>query len=106
MRNLFAVILFTVGIIGCSSMNLDDVKKHAPEVWKSNGWEIIGYEGYQWGKFGPYGYGGALVWNRLRRAPDDGFTYSGYIQKWGDEYHIYGPNVNQPLGNPITIRNR
>ena len=102
---IFTVLAVSILLASCSSMKLEDVKSHAPKVWQSNGWDVIGYEGYQWGKLGPFGYGGANVWHRLRRIPNDGFTYSGYIQKWGDEYHIYGPTVNQPLGNPITINN-
>jgi len=87
---MLIIIIFM--ILGCSSGNLVDVKVKAPEVWKQNGFEVVAYEGFTWG-FGGLGtkYGGAHVWHRLKKIPDNGITYSGFIIRWGDEYHVYGP---------------
>ncbi len=88
--------LAAVGLTGCSSSNVDELKTVAPDVWAKQGFETVAYEGY---KFGPGGipplseYGGAKVWNRLKKVPDNGVTYSGSIQKWGNEYHVYGPEA-------------
>ena len=75
-----------------SSSNLDWVKQRADKTWKEQGFEIVAYEGFQWG-MGGFGtpYGGAKVWYRLRKVPDNGLTYSGLLQRWGDEVHVYGP---------------
>jgi hypothetical protein len=86
------VCLLLIGI-GCSGANLDYVKEHANEKWAKQGFEIVDYEGYQWGKFGLWGYGGAYVWYRLKKIPDNGITYSGCLQRWGDEVHVYGPKA-------------
>lgn len=77
-------------LAGCSSANLEEGKKVSAEVWRAHGFEVVAYEGYKWCKgFGAYG--GACVWSRLKKIPDNGVTYSGYIQRWGDEWHVYGP---------------
>jgi hypothetical protein len=72
--------------------NLDDVKNRSETRWLETGWEPVAYEGWQMGTGIPFtSYGGAKVWYRLRNIPDNGVTYSGYIKRWGDEYHTYGP---------------
>jgi len=84
---LFILLFF---IVGCGSANLEDVKQNAPKVWESNGFEIVGYQGYLWYLGMPgTSYGGALVWYTLHKIPDNGIIYQGAIQRWGDEYHIY-----------------
>ena len=68
--------------------NLDFVKAHAAETWEANGFTIRGYEGYNW-SFGGYNeYGGARVRYQLRKTPDNGVTYTGSLQRWGNEIHV------------------
>jgi len=88
-----AIMLFLVGsmalLIGCSSGNLEDVKAHAQIRWVELGYDSAVYEGFQWG-FGGLGtsYGGANVWYTLTRKNTSGkVTYTGALQRWGDEYH-------------------
>lgn len=85
---LSLVFLFATS---CSSSNLEIIKSAAPSIWEKHGFQVVAYEGYTWGigGFGPYG--GACVYHRLKKEPDNGLTYSGYIQRWGDEFHVYGP---------------
>lgn len=89
------IFSFVLLLIGCSSGNLEHVKDRAEERWKSQGFEIVDYAGYQWGKLGFWGikYGGAKVWYRLMKIPDNGITYSGFLQRWGNEIHVYGPKA-------------
>lgn len=77
----------------CGYANLDDVKSAAPAKWEKMGYVVKDYEGYQWGLWFGGSYGGAKVWHQLRRNPDNGVTYTGYIKKWGNEYHVYGPQA-------------
>jgi hypothetical protein len=91
MKSVLLAGLLTLTLGGCGAGNLDDVKVHAEETFESVGFKVVGYEGYQWGFWGFNNYGGAKVWYRLDKIPWNGITYSGYIQKWGDEYHVYGP---------------
>jgi hypothetical protein len=74
-------------LAGCSPANLQETKDAAPATFNQLGFEIIGYEGYQWGKHFAPTYGGAWVWYTLKRVPDNGITYTGALQRWGDEYH-------------------
>jgi len=90
---LTSVLLSACLLTGCSSSNLDYVKENAEKTWSQVNYNIVGYEGYQWGKWGFRGYGGARVWYRLEQIPDNGITYTGYLQQWGDEIHIYGPTA-------------
>jgi len=94
----FMFCLSFLVFVGCSSMNKEDVEARAPEVWAKHGFTVVAYEGFEWGGWGPFGYGGAQVWHRLERK---GFLYSGHIQRWGDEYQVYGP---YPLGPQVELR--
>jgi hypothetical protein len=80
------MLLLALVCAGCSNKYVPDIKDHAALTWKQAGFEIIGYEGYNYG--GPSTWGGE-VWYTLRRIPDNGIIYDGCISKWDDEYHIY-----------------
>jgi hypothetical protein len=90
-----AVVIGVGSVLFGSSFNLSYVKEHAAARWREVGYEVIGYEGYQWGFWGPGGYGGAKVWYSLRRTkPDDrGVIYTGSLYRWGSELHVYGPRA-------------
>lgn len=89
-------VLIVMGVVAFagSYSNLEWLKANAPAKWKAQGFEVVDYEGFQWGA-GGYGtpYGGAKVWHRLRKIPDNGITYSGYVKRWGNEVHVYGPKA-------------
>jgi len=78
---------------GCSSANLEEAKAKACARWKEVGYECVGYEGYNWGGWFGGQYGGARVWHTLKREGNPKVIYSGYVQFWGDELHIYGPKA-------------
>lgn len=87
---LIIVVLVSAFLSGCSSSsNVPDIKAHAAETWRQAGFEIIGYEGYENSYWFGSDYGGGYVWHTLRRSKDNGIIYHGFIQKWGNEYHIY-----------------
>lgn len=88
-KTLLVVCLMVSLIAGCSSGNLEDVKAHAADEWRKVGFKPIGYRGYEWGLWGFNDYGGAEVWYNLERIPDNGIIYSGFLYKWGNEYHSY-----------------
>jgi len=85
------IIGFAALLTGCGYANIDALKKDAPKKWKKQGFEVVDYEGFEWGLWLGGDYGGAKVWHRLKKIPDNGITYSGYLTKWGDETHVYGP---------------
>lgn len=61
--------------------------------WKEIGYECVGYEGFLWGVWLGGPYGGARVWHTLKRKEAPTIIYTGYVQRWGSEYHIYGPTA-------------
>jgi hypothetical protein len=85
------IIIPLTGNSLCSSRHLDSLKKEAPYVWREQGFEVVAYEGYRREPLFFNNYGGASVWHRLRKIPDNGITYSGCIGMWGTEIHVYGP---------------
>lgn len=97
MKRLIVVIIVVICIsflTGCGSGNLDYVKERGPEKWKEVGFEVVGYEGFQWVFWGFNSYGGAKVWWNLRRMLEgNNITYTGCLQRWGDEIHVYGPDA-------------
>jgi len=86
----FFLVVIALLLGSCGASNVDYVKPLACERWKETGFECIGYEGYKWSP-GIGSYGRGHVWHRLRRIPDSGLTYSGFVERWGDELHVYGP---------------
>lgn len=86
-----------------SACNLEYVKERAESVWDDNGFTIIGYQGYQldwnWPRYSTLG--GAKVWYTLRRKKDTGVIYQGFLQRWGNEVHVY--NIEPIIGYPVTL---
>jgi len=90
MAKKIILALFILILLGCSSGNKDEVKQNADKVFKENSFKIIGYIGYNFNAIIPFThYGGAMVYYRLEKIPDNGIIYEAAIQRWGDEYHIY-----------------
>lgn len=83
-------------IMNISPRNLEYVKQHAETRWSEMGFNVVGYDGFQWGDCYFKDYGGAKVWYVLKkkrnwrnRKSDADITYGGYLQRWGDEIHMY-----------------
>jgi len=85
--NKIAVLMAIIFLVGCSR-NVEFVKERAAERWSVMGFQVLGYEGYKWSPLC-----GGDVWHLLKRADSPGIIYSGYLCKWGDELHVYGPRV-------------
>lgn len=86
-----AVVLLIFAPHLCSR-NVDYIKARANARWAELGYTVTGYEGYQWSPLA-----GGHVWYQLKRADTAGVLYSGYLEKWGDEIHVYGPNPQETL---------
>lgn len=87
---LALMVALTITISSCTSGNLEEVKRRAPEVWSNSGFDVVGYQGYQNGLVIPFSsYGGACVWYTLKKHQDNGITYQGCLQRWGSEFHVY-----------------
>ncbi len=88
LRSLFLIAICAFAISACGSWNVDYVKERSEDTWKSLGFQVVGYDGFLWSTgIGPYG--GGDVWYVLKRIPDNGILYGGYLERWGDEVHMY-----------------
>jgi len=87
------VVLFLL-MSGCGFGNLDYIKTNAPEVFRENGYKIIGYQGYELSPVIPFTkYGGANVWYIVEKLNDNKVTYTCALKRWGNEIHIYNLNA-------------
>jgi hypothetical protein len=77
------VLLATVPWYVWGDTRVGEIKLAAEKVWQRNGFDVVGYEGYELTLFGRPG---GCVWYVVKRAGTD---YHGCISRWGDEYHIY-----------------
>ncbi len=94
-KKMIGVTVLSAVLSGCSARYVDDIKAAAPATIEQAGFEIIGYEGYQWGMAGQWG---GCVWYTMKKKPDTGITYHGCVSKWGDEYHIYSLSAIDAIG--------
>jgi hypothetical protein len=90
--SVIVLLIFGFLVYGCSPKNVDFVKAGMTEKWRRQGYQCMDYDGWTAG-FGIGHYGGSHVWCRLKRIPDDGILYDGWIERWGDELHVYGPTA-------------
>ena len=84
--NKIKSILIMCLLAGCSASNVDIIKLNAKPTIEQAGFNIIGYEGYEYTGLGRWG---GCVWYTMDKNPSNGITYHGCISKWQDEYHIY-----------------
>lgn len=81
---ILSTILSISFLVWVGYRNVETTKSNCAGTWKQAGYEIVGYEGYHWSPLA-----GGSVWHLVRKEKDNGIVYSGYIEKWGSEYHIY-----------------
>lgn len=80
------VLFLSLFLVGCSAHRVEDIRKRAPEFLNQRSLEIVAEQGFQYG--GAPCFGGR-VWYTLRRIPDNGILYEGYVCRWGDELQLY-----------------
>lgn len=93
MKRVFVAVSIAFALAGCSSANLEETKLAACDRWAEVGYKCVGYEGWQVGPWVGGDYGGAKIWHTLKRDEAPGIIYTGYVQKWGKEFHVYGPTA-------------
>lgn len=84
---VFLIGLFSYAIIGTSG-NVEEIKKLAPLKMKERNWEIVRYEGWQYGSFMNHG---GKVWYHVKNMDNNDIQYRVFITLWADELHYtYG----------------
>ena len=81
-----ALVIFTMFVLPVllfGDRRVEEIKLNADHVFKDNGFQIIGYQGYQ---YGLWQTPGGCVWYTLSKT---NITYEACLSRWGNEYHIY-----------------
>jgi hypothetical protein len=79
------ILCFLYMVIGTGE-RIDEIKTRAPQEIKERNWEILRYEGWQYGSF--FNHGGK-VWYHVRNTDDHDIQYRVYVTLWGGELHYY-----------------
>ncbi len=100
-RNFFILLIalvtgFAVNFGGCSYRNVSIIRANAPTVWAAQGYDIIACEGYQIGNI--FESPGGRVWYALYKKGDTRIRYTGFVTKWGDEFHVYNVRAIDAIG--------
>lgn len=96
---LFLVGLTSYGLIG-TSYSVDEIKQRSPQEIAARNWEIVRYEGYQ---FGSFRNDGGKVWYHVKDLGHSNTYYRVFVTLWGNELHF---NYGQPeILNRLNIDN-
>tara|TARA_R110000823_G_scaffold13509_4_gene44778 strand:+ start:1499 stop:1831 length:333 start_codon:yes stop_codon:yes gene_type:complete len=102
MENLVKGLLITVVIvlIGYSVVGTDgkvnDIREKAPAEMSERNWEIIRYEGFEYGSWGNHG---GKVWYHVENIDNENIQYRVFVTIWNNElqWHYNEPEKLQRL---------
>jgi hypothetical protein len=97
MKRIITIIILAAvtsfGLFKLGFRNVEITKQISPRTWKDAGFEVVGYEGYQWDLVS-----GGNVWHIIKRKDRPRIIYHGFVAKWRDEYHIYNLKAIDAIG--------
>jgi len=79
-------------IVGTNG-NIKEITKRAPIEMPERGWEIMRYEGYQYGNFGKHG---GRAWYHVRNIDNHSIQYRIQVTLWGGKLEYW-------YGKPETL---
>lgn len=82
---LFLIGILLYSLIGTAS-RVDEIKKKAPLEMPSRGWEIMRYEGYQYGSWDKHG---GICWYHVRNIENHNIQYRVRVSMWNGELQWY-----------------
>ncbi len=74
-------VVLTIQCVAGSYWAVPSVKANAEQVFIDNGFQVVGYHGYEM-----YWPCGGAVWYTLKKGD---ITYQAAIVRWFNEYHLY-----------------
>ena len=85
---LSAIVTFILYVLVGTCERVDEIKEMAPADMESKNWEIMRYEGWQYGSLNNHG---GKVWYHVKNKDDASIQYRVYVTLWGGELHYtYG----------------
>ena len=91
------IIFLLVILFGCT-WNVDYLKENGPQYFEEKGFEVLGYEGYQWSIWG------GRTWFYLRRPEMPNVFYSHFLIKRGGEIHRYYGKAHEQSFNIDLVK--
>jgi hypothetical protein len=83
---IIAFIAFIGYSIVGTSGNVAEIKKRAPEEFKTRNWKILRYEGFEYGSWSRHG---GKVWYHVMNTQDSSIQYRVYVCLWDGELQYY-----------------
>lgn len=82
---VFFVIILSYSLIGTAT-RVDRIKELVPQKVAERGWEIIRYEGYQ---YGSWDHHGGTCWYHVRNIDNHNIQYRVRVSIWNGELQWY-----------------
>lgn len=79
------VLLISYTVIGTAE-NVDEIKAKAPYEIEDRGWELLRYEGFQYGSW--YKHGG-YAWYHVRNTDNHSIQYRVKVSMWNGELQYW-----------------
>jgi hypothetical protein len=79
------VLFFGYGIVGTSE-HVDEIKQRAPTAISERGWDLLRYEGFNYGSFAAHG---GKVWYHVQNTDNHNVQYRVFITMWNGELQFY-----------------
>jgi hypothetical protein len=69
-----------------TSGNIPEIKEKVPQAMEDRGWEIMRYEGYEFGSWNKHG---GFCWYHVRNVDNENIQYRVRVAMWDDELQFY-----------------
>lgn len=79
------VLLLSYSIVGTSG-NVEEIKRRVPLEVGERGWEIMRYEGFQYGSWEQHG---GKCWYHVRNVDNPNIQYRVHVSLWDGELQWY-----------------
>ncbi len=92
-------IFISYAFIG-TGHHVDEIKEKAPAEISKRGWEIMRYEGFEYGSFRT---NGGKVWYHVRNSDNNNIQYRVFISMWNGELQFYYKDPEKLERSEINI---
>ncbi len=93
--------VFAYTVVGVGT-RVDAIKEMAPAEMEARNWEVIRYEGFQYGSWDKHG---GKVWYHLKDKSKDDIFYRVCVTMWDNELQYYYGDPEQYTKIDVNIDN-
>jgi len=103
---IFCILLFIAAVyyslVGTAG-NVETLKERAPKEMPARGWEILRYEGFQYGSYNTHG---GSVWYHVREIENPNVQYRVKISLWNDELQYYYGQPEKLIRHEVEYKSK